>query len=1469
MVLLFRHSYERRAEKAAEGGAKVVVVGPPGAGKTTFIKQFLESRGVVAAEEVAGLAPEAEEARGEGLRERALRLLKRLAEGDYVPRNRVEKELAGIRGATLLKAFDKLPRSFVEHLRKRYGGWSLYLFYIPPEVEEEREAAEELLKIAERVGVEFRWFGLRYVPPGVVAMLKEGGGGYVEEQLRLYRRILEEFDAAGGRLAKLTRLGRSVAEKTGESLLERFAEAAEELAKVLLPLLPGGAAAGAVLGVASYLLAGGGEWSRWMRLLADWSRLDSRLKDLAAAHIALELGVGKEEVRSVLDSLSNKELEKLEERVEELYDRLEELWDEVIAQRLAKYGDVYTRRRAEELRVTYHKVVDAGVEYRLVTAGGFAEAAEEVERLLVKKSFVVVKGSRGIGKSTLAAYVAYDMLKKGDVDYVVKVKSPVDVSEVDVFKALGRRALLFFDIYPREVYLEQFDPRRPLEELYGSVEVLLSLAALAERSREVGAGLYVLAAVNDKALEEAHRGKVVREWLKGASFYVPRLNTPEFLAGVLKSYACPNENDCCLGKVDIERLVSLISSHDAYTLVAKYAGLWLRERGCDAGDVERAVEEAKKEPKLFFAHYIWHVLLRGSGDLAMQAAVPLLLHAVFGPVPVGVTYITKAADEGGRWRLSTPEGLEGADLRSLKKEALEPIAHWLAQLHEDLVEEALEDLAGLHREEDREPYKETLSDLIDALDRARDQVLKEGGEILTELGIPKEALKVYNKVLAELDVPEEGLELVVSLLAFVVRRLAAVFKSGESRRCWRRVALIAGYALAGHIVLPKKERVPEDVIEVLGDALRPCAVDAYLTIDGKIPTLSIHVVRFPYYVEALYARDLPQIRRIRVRLGVLSPLADAETIDAAKKTAEGLLARWRRRGFSLTETLYALGLAAMAARSEVDGETAGLLLYAASFAVQEVAQPAAVVPVLAALRPLGDKAPHRYVDALAAASELRTIDPETAQYIYDALQRHKDRILEAERRWPLVEAVSAYSNLLRKYSEHIRDRREDAVVDMCRLYGEVRKRSAAASDRGLSAQRLLDAVARAYVLAAALRHDVLAPLVQRHCGLGDLEKEVKEVMGVLDTAAAHPDESKKIVESDVDFAEWVTAWSPTGDAGGVVEDLRGWFTYVLADYKLDHALDERGELDAERLKEAAEEFEKAAEIRKKLKQWDNYLVDRGRALRARVLAARSWDELFERAKGFQELWEEAEKHREVTARYLETAAVKLGECLVYLAASGDRKKPEDLLKERRWLLDYVPEVSVATRLMLRLFGVGEGARQEEAVKTFIQEFDREFLPALSVLSSIAQFDQVLVKCLHLDLNEAVTCKDALLAVRGVKLVVDFLKGWVFTHILDILGRSEEDRLKTAQKIGELLKGVDGKSLVEVLAPKSSQARLVFMLLAAVEGRADAVRLHGLWGSARFKEPLPRRLFRAVYESCSDLNSEGCRMALLKLYYHHF
>ena len=75
--------------------------------------------------------------------------------------------------------------------------------------------------------------------------------------------------------------------------------------------------------------------------------------------------------------------------------------------------------------------------------------------------------------------------------------------------------------------------------------------------------------------------------------------------------------------------------------------------------------------------------------------------------------------------------------------------------------------------------------------------------------------------------------------------------------------------------------------------------------------------------------------------------------------------------------------------------------------------------------------------------------------------------------------------------------------------------------------------------------------------------------------------------------------------------------------------------------------------------------------------------------------------------------------------------------------------------------------------------------------------------------------------------------------------------------------------MENLASTSSAALIVFILLAAVEGTADAVKQYSLLGFRVYRCTVDQPLFRAVYENCGDLNSEGCRSALLKLYYLHF
>jgi KaiC/GvpD/RAD55 family RecA-like ATPase len=1437
MVLLFRHPYERRAEKAAEGGAKVVVVGPPCAGKTTFIKQFLESRGVEAAEETAGLALGS--AAGEGLVQR----LRRRVRGRYVRGDEVEKELAGIGGADLLKAFDKLPRDFVEHLKERYGGWSLYLFYIPPDAE--YEEAKRLRAVMEEVGVEFRWFGLSYLPPGLAKALAEKGEDYVRRQLKLYKELGEELDIAEGRLRK-------AAESALESLLDRVKEVAERLIDVAAP--GAGVAASILTEVLTALLLSRGGQNEFIKLVAGLGELDEALRCILAARLALALGLDRGAVEKALATLAGADAQKLAEEVKALKNAADRLWVEV---KSAKRGLDVLFLEDVEMGYLYENFVALNEKpyvdlqeglFPLVAGGRFEEEARRVLEKLESGGVAVLVGPKGIGKSTLAAYVVWKMLSGGGVEAAIRVeKSAKELTLKRTLDFVKRGVVVLYDPSPLEVYYKH----RYMEKTKRPEKVVKALEELADFLKKEGGRVRLLVVlptdlykvVKDKVFR-AFKDAALKKAFKNAVLEI-KLNDVEFLHSVIKTYSS------CGG--DYSKLAEEIARFKGgYTLVAKYAGLWLRERGRDASDVERAVEEAKKEPKLFLAHYIWHVLLRGSSDLAKRAAVPLLLHARFGPVPVGVTYITKAVNDGV-WRFLKPEELEGAGLEYLREDVLEPIARWLAQWHEDLVEEALRDLAGLNGEETRETYREALRDLIKALDWARDEVLEEGGKILVELGIPKDkALKVFNIILTKFGIPEKDRELATSLLAFISRRLAAVFKSDENKRCWRRIALIVGLALAGSPVLPLGVQLPKDAAETMGDALKPCAVDDYLMIGNEIPTLLLNVVWFSYYVEAQYARDLWQIQRIRERLGVLTPYADTEVIRAVKKITDEPVSRWRRRLFTHFESFYALGLAALVSGSEVDGETADMLLYIASVVTRWVFQPVTALPILAALRPLGEKAPHKYVATLVAASQLKTLDPETVWYIYDALQQFKDRLLEGGRIWPLVEAIDAYSNLLRKHLIHIEDRWEEAVANMCSLYYEVKKRYTTGLNGGFSAQRLLDTVAGAYVVAVALNSDNLAQLMQRHCGLSDIVKEAEAVRSVLDEAATHPEELRKIMENDADFKEWVTTRSPIGDAGRMAKMLTSWFMHELAHYKLVHAINERGELDEKKLKEAAEDLEKAAEIDEKLERWSDYLASRSLALRTRILASKSWEEFHKTAESFQKLWEETEEHLDPSAEYLVTAVDPLGEYLVYLAAFGDKERAEKLLKEWQWLLDYVPEASVITRLMLRLFSMGEGAKLEEVVDVFEPHLSPEFRPALLMLAGRLQRDEAFEECAKS--LETEICVSAVVAAAGNQAAIELLRSSV---------------RRAVPKARLLLDKVDGKTLVEVLASRSSQALFAFILLAATEGKTDAVRLHGLLSSVAYEYPVSQPLFRTVYENCGNLYSEGCRLALLKLYYFHF
>ncbi len=108
---------------------------------------------------------------------------------------------------------------------------------------------------------------------------------------------------------------------------------------------------------------------------------------------------------------------------------------------LSKFGKIYARYDAEELGVTDEYVVEAGMRYPLAKKV-FVEKAKEVIRLLESNRAVVLKGPRGVGKSTLAKYVAYTMLMQEQVDYVIVPEGPINVNELCSNAGVGDFSLL-------------------------------------------------------------------------------------------------------------------------------------------------------------------------------------------------------------------------------------------------------------------------------------------------------------------------------------------------------------------------------------------------------------------------------------------------------------------------------------------------------------------------------------------------------------------------------------------------------------------------------------------------------------------------------------------------------------------------------------------------------------------------------------------------------------------------------------------------------------------------------------------------------------------------------------------------------------------------------------------------------------------------------------------------------------------
>jgi hypothetical protein len=546
----------------------------------------------------------------------------------------------------------------------------------------------------------------------------------------------------------------------------------------------------------------------------------------------------------------------------------------------------------------------------------------------------------------------------------------------------------------------------------------------------------------------------------------------------------------------------------------------------------------------------------------------------------------------------------------------------------------------------------------------------------------------------------------------------------------------------------------------------------------------------------------------------------------------------------------------------------------AAFAIQRVALPDLIKSVLGVLELLYDKAPHRYLELLAHASNMTNLDRDTVRYIFDKLNEILDNYGDAvkEHAWSLVYAIDAYAYLLWLHRSYFnREEVGDVVGRVVGLLNELGRFSPS-----------LGVIAWAYALDPALRHEKVRRLMEEALGI-DVVDKASEVLGRLNKLR---DEVQELMR-DEEFMSYIKSKYIKADEETVkraILEAASLLKHALAHYRLGN-----DELD-----KAKELFNAAAKESKEIGDYENDLIARGLALRVEAIKdPLVGDEL---VKKFQQLYEETfnEEHFEPTALYLSNALTRLGEYLVSLALAGDHETISKLLEKHWWVLNANEQASVLTRLTLNallrprvgLSGELEGrliVEPRELINAFGPHMYIEFLPALMVaFGVIKKPEDVGEMCVSI--NDSIkrrTCRYAISVAMNDNAAVVLLRGWLIDAfrelLLEKLGLLKElgaDADVLFNEFMGLVYGLDGKSLVQLPAPINSMARLALMLRALVNGDKELAKAqklakaHALIGTVEVAEKLPARLFLEAYRACCDLGKDEFRRAIAKLFFYH-
>jgi KaiC/GvpD/RAD55 family RecA-like ATPase len=1413
---------------------------------------------------------------------------------------------------------DEAPRLVVESVKRSIVDSPYRAYYIPWDSNEVRKCVEEpnacafgadvgkaLKLIKEAFGDRrIRWFRAEYVPPGlveeVIDLIRVKGEDGAREELKGW---VEAYSEANETLRKILGLSDDLLEWE-ESFVEHLRNFVNNYANYVIsglvvdPLI--GASALALISVLTYIIfkkKGESYVAEIIKLknsLKSLQRLDGEFNELGRLlvyRVAYAMGISYEEAYEALKYITSLGVDELERRVAEIKRRIEEIDKKIELFRQEVVAGIVTADIVEFAKGVIYTNIEIEDELRicvedrchnLVSTSKFNELIGEIKDKLLKQGFVVVVGPKGIGKSTLAAAVIWELLVNGDVGRVARV----DVLNEENYQRFDRflknyseefieyfgRLLILYDPVSTEIYEREPNTQRDQVVTTGSSggvgrvryvkmpsDVEVTIANLIEVSNKFGNSrlpiLIVIPSDVYNALSEE-----MRNALEGYTLDVSQaLSDREFLAGLIREYTKTksNPNGCELSDYVVSELVNELAKFDSgYALIARLVGEELARNNCSASEVEELINNAKGKAEAFIILQINGLFKVRNNINTAKALVEIfaLRRPFVNSARPGDPILTPGIIEliGEKRGASLFQSAEGEEWKS-----------WLAIRQHDLIEDSVGKL---------------LKCIADDGEKC-----KELGDALKPWG--KKEVKSLREVLEKVIDEDSAVKYFASNYSKKLTSALKVF----SDECWKRAAYIIGHALVGEDRIMPGHR---ELSEPLGDASKKCDIDDYLIVGDKIPPLIMRLIR--NHTSALagvfidkYNEVIAEIKRL---LNIIK----------------------NRREIYHDEVRYSLGLATIIANAvesgmPVEPSDVDAALHIASLAIQYHVFIHPFVRLLSASAPLRDIAPQRYLEVLASALDKVSILVTCPEVMISTdyfpnwdmemnILNEFDYILNKygvgskEYAWILILAIDAITYSLDKCLKRCDEYRFEHMDASVRAkFEHVVSRVAGLLDKINRLSPNLGIIAWSRALRPALKYKCVRVLMERVLGIDVVNKAI-EVAGKLSGLKGSVQELAR----DQVFMGFVRSRLAEADekaAKRVILEETSILKHTLAQYKLVN-----DELD-----EATRLFNEAAEESREINDYINYLDNRNLALRTEAIKGRLvGDDLVKLVNGFRQLYEETKKYMDA---FLPTDI--LGGYLVSLALMGGNeeiRRIEELLKEhlrdpKEVSLYLSPTLIVLTLNMLLSPRVelSSELRDKLVVKPGelivalgLGYIDINSLPALKATYGTIKPGDEKRLCEEID--------DPIIHDRCVEVVsiyyseeldqqaegdlrqalINYFQRWISKgEVLGLLKNLGLDAESLNDEFRRLLHELSYRALKPIYEHSGcsyqlfcSSVLLIYMLYALINGNEKLAKAHALAGAMIYTEKLPARLFLEAYRACCDPNNEEFRRAVAKLFFYH-